>query len=97
MNCPCSLQAPAAEETLQRIDGLPADVVRGLVERSELVLELGARLCLSLHQLASFARRHDVLEVEREAREAIEKFSRVGLPTVLVAVKSERSEDELLH
>jgi len=50
-----------------------------------LCLDLGALLCLALHQLASYAKSHRVVEVEREAREAIEELGRVGLPTVLVA------------
>jgi len=77
--------APAVQETSQRIDGLPAEVARGLAERSELCIELGATLCLQLHELASYARRHGVGQVEREARQAIEELGEVGLPTVLVA------------
>jgi len=87
---------PPAEETSQRLDGLPADAARGLADRSELVVELGALLCLALHQLASFARTHHVVEVEREAREAIEELGEVGLPTVLVAGPG-RPEGEALH
>ena len=80
----------------QRIDGIPADVVRGLVARSELCTELGALLCLALQELASFAKWRQVLEVERDARQAIDELGEVGLPTVLVAGPG-RSEGDALH
>src|SRR5262245_13135841 len=89
--------ASSATETARRIDGSRAPVVRGLVERSEVCLQLGATLVLALHELACFARRHGVGAIESEARQAIEELGQVGLPTVLVAPKSEPSEDELLH